>query len=588
MVCCHGRPQIHYPLRLLVRLLQEKFVSVVFFANNCLFLAEELPRGNCEWRGGKTGTWEPQDTLGIPRRTLDCPLTQHTRVNQSQFQRLRCAEKGIRGPCDAPNCCQYLCGSIQSLFPPPVGVRRPYASTSDVREASTRFPGRFVCSEKGTFEEFIFGGGMAGGSSLRTQLRALQTVPEVYRSQNFLCRLETEDADVLAARLEAAEESEREQQRKYRAVFIPVDPQLEKEINCEILNTDIRNYPWKETPFGDVYYSPRYSDERYTYRHVILSRGVRKEAEKLASTMPDGLLTEDMFIHCLGIALSPGWTHFMCFNRKLKELILRRPREDDNPKATQGASKVDGAPGEGDEVDVDSDDEPPPEANPPRTDAGKSSGSGDCRPDHKHCDSACSDENFQMSQCRKGEVEVPPVGAACGKEWRERSLRPETRVSVEPSKKANQGRAATTGETGNGVPLSRRPHARNISAKDSTDLGRTSAAATAVSGTRQLSCRHAKCVSNNIPSCSEAQSGREFDHDHAPAASYGDCNVSGQPPEGPSSARDAAAQKEVLVRNRPLGDRPQQKRTRDTQPLQRPRPGEPKLKLHCAKDGSRP
>ncbi|KEP60039.1 UNVERIFIED_CONTAM: cyclin-dependent kinase regulatory subunit protein [Hammondia hammondi] len=190
---------------------------------------------------------------------------------------------------------------------------------------------------------------MAGGSSLRTQLRALQTVPEVYRSQNFLCQPETEDADVLAARLEAAEESEREQQRKYRAVFIPVDPQLEKEINCEILNTDIRNYPWKETPFGDVYYSPRYSDERYTYRHVILSRGVRKEAEKLASTMPDGLLTEDMFIHCLGIALSPGWTHFMCFNRKLKELILRRPREDDNPKATQGASKVDGAPGEGDE-----------------------------------------------------------------------------------------------------------------------------------------------------------------------------------------------------------------------------------------------
>lgn len=37
---------------------------------------------------------------------------------------------------------------------------------------------------------------------------------------------------------------------------------------------------------GDAYYSPRYSDDRYTYRHVILSSSIRKEAEKLASNMP--------------------------------------------------------------------------------------------------------------------------------------------------------------------------------------------------------------------------------------------------------------------------------------------------------------
>ncbi|CBZ55713.1 hypothetical protein NCLIV_061380 [Neospora caninum Liverpool] len=449
---------------------------------------------------------------------------------------------------------------------------------------------------------------MASGHSLRAQLRALQGVPEVYRNQSFLCQPETEDADVVTARLEAAEESEREQQRKYRAVFIPVDPQLEKEINCEILNTDIRNYPWKETPFGDVYYSPRYSDERYTYRHVILSRGVRKEAEKLASTMPDGLLTEDMFIHCLGIALSPGWTHFMCFNRKLKELILRRPREDDNPKTAHGASKVDGAPGEGDEVsiqlrfkmsylrlifphsvDVDSDDEPPPEANPRRTDGGKSRGRGECRTTDEKCDSSCSDENIATAQSRNGAAEMPSADPVCGRERREKSLRAETRVSRESFKKSDHGTVATAGETGDTLPLSRRPHARNMSAKSSTDLGRTSAAVAAVPGIRQLPFRQADRVSVNAPSCSEAQSRRDDNLQHPPTTSDdGDHKVSVRPPEGPSSAQDVTAQKEALKRSRPDSDRPQQKRCRDTQPLQRLRQEEPKSKLRCATDGARP
>ena len=40
-------------------------------------------------------------------------------------------------------------------------------------------------------------------------------------------------------------------------------------------------------PFvGDVYYSPRYNDDRYTYRHVLLTNGVRKEAERVAATVP--------------------------------------------------------------------------------------------------------------------------------------------------------------------------------------------------------------------------------------------------------------------------------------------------------------
>ena len=38
--------------------------------------------------------------------------------------------------------------------------------------------------------------------------------------------------------------------REYKPVFLPVDEYLSKEINCELINVDIRSYPWKNTPFG--------------------------------------------------------------------------------------------------------------------------------------------------------------------------------------------------------------------------------------------------------------------------------------------------------------------------------------------------
>ncbi|KAL8436725.1 hypothetical protein Efla_002157 [Eimeria flavescens] len=147
--------------------------------------------------------------------------------------------------------------------------------------------------------------------------------------------------------------------KKYKPVFLPVDDYLSKEINCELINVDIRSYPWKNTPFGDVYYSPRYTDDRYTYRHVILTNGVRKEAERVAATVPGGLLTEEVFVHYLGIVLSSGWSHFMLFNKQYKELILRRPKEPETSTAArQPASRIrDGAPGPADEVDSDSGDD---------------------------------------------------------------------------------------------------------------------------------------------------------------------------------------------------------------------------------------
>ncbi|KAL8274110.1 hypothetical protein Esti_001952 [Eimeria stiedai] len=147
--------------------------------------------------------------------------------------------------------------------------------------------------------------------------------------------------------------------QNYKPVFLPVDQFLSEEINCELINVDIRSYPWKNTPFGDVYYSPRYNDDRYTYRHVILTNGVRKEAERVSATVPGGLLTQEVFVHYLGIVLSNGWSHFMLFNKQLKELILRRPKETDASTGpqTEAVRVPDGAPGPNDEVDSDSGDD---------------------------------------------------------------------------------------------------------------------------------------------------------------------------------------------------------------------------------------
>lgn len=55
-------------------------------------------------------------------------------------------------------------------------------------------------------------------------------------------------------KMRAAEKEMQEQedllQKQYKPVFIPVDEYLNKEINCEMINTDIKAYPWKQTPFG--------------------------------------------------------------------------------------------------------------------------------------------------------------------------------------------------------------------------------------------------------------------------------------------------------------------------------------------------
>lgn len=67
-----------------------------------------------------------------------------------------------------------------------------------------------------------------------------------------------------------------------------------------------------------------------------------------------GLLSEEVFIHYLGITMSAGWTHFMVFNKQLREIILRKPKDPEEPAAAnlkeRGAKRLDGEPATEDEV----------------------------------------------------------------------------------------------------------------------------------------------------------------------------------------------------------------------------------------------
>lgn len=126
------------------------------------------------------------------------------------------------------------------------------------------------------------------------------------------------------------EELQHEAESRYTAVYVPVAEDLREALDCELARAELYRYPIKNTPNGEgvvngsllsaladagrsvswaashpcplwafpiasrtsrpfafdsgvVFYSPRYQDDRYVYRHVILSSGVRAAAERLAA-----------------------------------------------------------------------------------------------------------------------------------------------------------------------------------------------------------------------------------------------------------------------------------------------------------------
>ncbi|EKD02850.1 hypothetical protein A1Q2_02794 [Trichosporon asahii var. asahii CBS 8904] len=80
-----------------------------------------------------------------------------------------------------------------------------------------------------------------------------------------------------------------------------------------------------------IFYSDRYSDDEWEYRHVILPK-------QLWKFVPSGVLPEETW-RSLGIRQSPGWEMYMRHGPEPHVLLFRRPKDYDllNPPLSSGA-----------------------------------------------------------------------------------------------------------------------------------------------------------------------------------------------------------------------------------------------------------
>ncbi|XP_026029401.1 cyclin-dependent kinases regulatory subunit 2 isoform X2 [Astatotilapia calliptera] len=69
---------------------------------------------------------------------------------------------------------------------------------------------------------------------------------------------------------------------------------------------------------NQIYYSNRYSDDHYEYRHVVLPREMTKYIPK------SHLMSEDEWRQ-LGVQQSQGWIHYMIHEPEPHILLFRRP-----------------------------------------------------------------------------------------------------------------------------------------------------------------------------------------------------------------------------------------------------------------------
>ncbi|KDE02966.1 cyclin-dependent kinase regulatory subunit [Microbotryum lychnidis-dioicae p1A1 Lamole] len=69
-----------------------------------------------------------------------------------------------------------------------------------------------------------------------------------------------------------------------------------------------------------IFYSARYSDEQYEYRHVILPKA-------LVKYLPTDRLAEEDEWRGLGIRQSPGWEHYMRHAPEPHILLFKREKD---------------------------------------------------------------------------------------------------------------------------------------------------------------------------------------------------------------------------------------------------------------------
>ncbi|XP_051901897.1 cyclin-dependent kinases regulatory subunit 1-like [Pristis pectinata] len=69
---------------------------------------------------------------------------------------------------------------------------------------------------------------------------------------------------------------------------------------------------------SEIYYSDRYNDGEFEYRHVMLPK-------KIAKMVPKSHLMSETEWRNLGVQQSPGWIHYMIHEPEPHILLFRRP-----------------------------------------------------------------------------------------------------------------------------------------------------------------------------------------------------------------------------------------------------------------------
>lgn len=78
----------------------------------------------------------------------------------------------------------------------------------------------------------------------------------------------------------------------------------------------------------EIYYSEKYYDDVYEYRHVILPKSISKLDKK------DHLLSEDEW-RALGIQMSVGWVHYHRHAPEPNILLFRREHHGNVPESAK-------------------------------------------------------------------------------------------------------------------------------------------------------------------------------------------------------------------------------------------------------------
>merc|ERR1712020_78775 len=74
----------------------------------------------------------------------------------------------------------------------------------------------------------------------------------------------------------------------------------------------------KKMPSKNIYYSDKYTDEKFEYRHVMLPKD-------LAKMVPKSHLMSETEWRSLGVQQSQGWIHYMTHDPEPHILLFRRP-----------------------------------------------------------------------------------------------------------------------------------------------------------------------------------------------------------------------------------------------------------------------